>query len=170
MTVLVTGGAGYIGSHMVHAPLDAGERVVVLDNLATGFDWAVVQGALLVIGDAGNPQLVATLIAKHRVEAIIHFAASVVDHDRDHAARRCRRPRAAPPDPGLFEGRRCRPARPDRPVDQEGYPPHQGLGRSRAWSAAKSGCLWHRLPDTGWHLHPRLHSRVRSRTRAFRCA
>src|SRR5262249_60734419 len=41
MTVLVTGGAGYIGSHMVHALVDAGERVVVLDNLATGFDWAV---------------------------------------------------------------------------------------------------------------------------------
>jgi UDP-glucose 4-epimerase len=39
MTVLVTGGAGYIGSHMVHALLDAGERIVVLDNLATGFDW-----------------------------------------------------------------------------------------------------------------------------------
>src|SRR5262245_27705979 len=55
MTVLFTGGAGYIGSHMVHALLDAGERVVVLDNLATGFDWAVAQGALLVIGDAGNP-------------------------------------------------------------------------------------------------------------------
>ena len=81
MTVLVTGGAGYIGSHMVHALLDAGERVVVLDNLATGFDWAVAQGALLVIGDAGNPQLVATLIAKHRVDAIIHFAASVVVED-----------------------------------------------------------------------------------------
>ena len=81
MTVLVTGGAGYIGSHMVHALLDAGERVVVLDNLATGFDWAVAQGALLVIGDAGNPPLVATLIGKHRVEAIIHFAASVVVED-----------------------------------------------------------------------------------------
>jgi len=81
MTVLVTGGAGYIGSHMVHALLAAGERVVVLDNLATGFDWAVAKGALLVIGDAGNPQLVATLIAKHRVEAIIHFAASVVVED-----------------------------------------------------------------------------------------
>ena len=41
MTVLVTGGAGYIGSHMVHALADAGERVVVLDNLTTGFDWAI---------------------------------------------------------------------------------------------------------------------------------
>jgi len=81
MTVLVTGGAGYIGSHMVHALLDAGERVAVLDNLATGFDWAVARGALLVIGDAGNQQLVATLIAKHRVDAIIHFAGSVVVAD-----------------------------------------------------------------------------------------
>ncbi len=49
MTVLVTGGAGYIGSHMVHALLDAGEPAVVLDNLATGFDWAVAQGALLLL-------------------------------------------------------------------------------------------------------------------------
>jgi UDP-glucose 4-epimerase len=45
MTVLVTGGAGYIGSHMVHALVDAGERVVVFDNLATGFDWAIAKGA-----------------------------------------------------------------------------------------------------------------------------
>src|SRR5262249_53011401 len=49
-----SGSAGYIGSDMVHALLDVGERVVVLDNLATGFDWAVAQGALLVIGDAGG--------------------------------------------------------------------------------------------------------------------
>ena len=78
MTVLVTGGAGYIGSHMVHALVDAGERVVVLDNLATGFDWAVAQGASLVIGDVGDHPRVAALIAEHRVDAIIHFAASVV--------------------------------------------------------------------------------------------
>jgi UDP-glucose 4-epimerase len=43
MTVLITGGAGYIGSHMVHVLVDAGERVVVLDNLTTGFDWAVAR-------------------------------------------------------------------------------------------------------------------------------
>ena len=43
MTILVTGGAGYIGSHMVHALVDAGEPVVVLDNLSTGFDWAIAE-------------------------------------------------------------------------------------------------------------------------------
>ena len=81
MTVLVTGGAGYIGSHMVHALVDAGERVVVLDNLATGFDWAVAQGASLVIGDVGDQPRVAALIAEHQVDAIIHFAASIVVPD-----------------------------------------------------------------------------------------
>jgi UDP-glucose 4-epimerase len=81
MTVLVTGGAGYIGSHMVYALVDAGERVVVLDNLATGFDWAVARGALLVIGDVGDQPGVAALIAEHRVDAVIHFAASVVVPD-----------------------------------------------------------------------------------------
>src|SRR5215831_9781691 len=80
MTILVTGGGGYIGSHMVHALVDAGERVVVLDNLSTGFDWAVAQGAPLVIGDTGDQTLVA-LIAEHRIETIIHFAASVVVPD-----------------------------------------------------------------------------------------
>ena len=50
-TVLVTGGAGYIGSHIVHALVDAGERVVVLDSLTTGFDWAVAPDASLLIGD-----------------------------------------------------------------------------------------------------------------------
>jgi UDP-glucose 4-epimerase len=81
MTVLVTGGAGYIGSHMVHALLDAGERVVVLDDLSSGFDWAVAQGAQFVIGDAGDQALVAHLIAEHRIEAIVHFAASIVVPD-----------------------------------------------------------------------------------------
>jgi UDP-glucose 4-epimerase len=81
MTVLVTGGAGYIGSHMDHALLDAGERVVVLDDLSTGFDWAVAQGAQFVVGDAGDQALVAHLIAEHRIEAIVHFAASIVVPD-----------------------------------------------------------------------------------------
>jgi UDP-glucose 4-epimerase len=84
MTVLVTGGAGYIGSHMVHALVDAGERVVVLDNLATGFDWAIAKGASLVIGDVGDRPCVAALIAEHRVDAIVHFAASTVVPDSVH--------------------------------------------------------------------------------------
>lgn len=78
MTILVTGGAGYIGSHMVHALVDAGERVVVLDNLSTGFAWAVPPEAPLVVGDTGDAALVTRLIAEHEVKAIIHFAASIV--------------------------------------------------------------------------------------------
>jgi UDP-glucose 4-epimerase len=78
MTVLITGGAGYIGSHMAHALVDAGERVIVLDNLSTGCDWLVPKGALLVVGDAGDRSLVGGLINRHGVEAIIHFAGSIV--------------------------------------------------------------------------------------------
>jgi UDP-glucose 4-epimerase len=81
MTILVTGGAGYIGSHMVHALNDAGERVVVLDNLTTGFDWALPEGVPLVVGETGDQPRVADLIAQHRVDAIIHFAASIVVPD-----------------------------------------------------------------------------------------
>jgi len=81
MTVLVTGGAGYIGSHMVYALVDAGERVVVLDNLTTGFDWAVAKGVPIVVGQTGDQALVAKLLAEHRVDAVIHFAASIVVPD-----------------------------------------------------------------------------------------
>ena len=78
MTVLVTGGAGYIGSHMVLELLDAGESVVVLDNLSTGFRWAVPRAATLVVGDAGDQDLVRALIRKYAVQSIIHFAGSIV--------------------------------------------------------------------------------------------
>jgi UDP-glucose 4-epimerase len=81
MTILVTGGAGYIGSHMVHELLDAGHAVVVMDNLVTGFRWAVPPAATLVVGDIGDSDLVATVIDKHQVKAIIHFAGSVVVPD-----------------------------------------------------------------------------------------
>src|ERR1700728_2893362 len=81
MTILVTGGAGYIGSHMVYALRDAGERVVVLDNLSTGFDWAVTEGVPLIVGESGDQDLVGKIIREHRVEAIIHFAASIVVPD-----------------------------------------------------------------------------------------
>ena len=78
MSVLVTGGAGYIGSHMVLRLIDAGEDVIVLDNLVTGFDWAVDGRAKLVVGNAGDLDLVARLIAEHGIDAIVHFAGSVI--------------------------------------------------------------------------------------------
>jgi UDP-glucose 4-epimerase len=81
MTILVTGGAGYIGSHMMHALVDAGERVIVVDNLATGFAWAVPKGATLVVAESGDQARLAALFAEHKVESVIHFAASVVVPD-----------------------------------------------------------------------------------------
>ena len=78
MAVLVTGGAGYIGSHMVLELLDAGEKVVVLDNLSTGFWWAVPPEAVFAQGDMGDQGLVLRLIAEHSVTSIIHFAAKIV--------------------------------------------------------------------------------------------
>ncbi len=78
MSVLVTGGAGYIGGHMVLALLDAGESVVVLDNLSTGFRWAVPPQATFIQGDFGDEALVAKLIADHGIEAVAHFAAKIV--------------------------------------------------------------------------------------------
>ncbi len=81
MSVLVTGGAGYIGGHMALGLLDAGETVIVLDNLSTGFAWAVPEGATLVVGDIGRRDLVARLIEEHEVDAIAHFAAKIVVPD-----------------------------------------------------------------------------------------
>lgn len=78
MTVLVTGGAGYIGSHMVLALTDAGQDVVVLDNLSTGFAWAIAPQAKLVEGDIGDEDLVAKLIHDHKINDIVHFAGSIV--------------------------------------------------------------------------------------------
>ena len=78
MTVLVTGGAGYIGSHTVHELVDAGERVIVLDNLSTGFASALPHPLLPIVGETGDQDLVATLIRDNDVDAIIHFAASIV--------------------------------------------------------------------------------------------
>jgi UDP-glucose 4-epimerase len=78
MSVLVTGGAGYIGSHVVFELLDTGEETVVLDDLSTGFDWAVPAAAKLVVGDVADQRLVHTIINEHGVDAIMHFAGSVV--------------------------------------------------------------------------------------------
>ena len=76
--VMVTGGAGYIGSHAVLALLDAGHEVVVVDNLVTGFDWAVDSRATLVRADIEDDATVRATIRDHRVRAIMHFAGSVV--------------------------------------------------------------------------------------------
>lgn len=81
MTVLVTGGAGYIGSHMVLALIDAGEDVVVLDDLSTGFKRAVHPKAKLVIGDVADEKLVTSLVKENGVNAVIHFAARIVVPD-----------------------------------------------------------------------------------------
>ena len=78
MTVLVTGGAGYIGSHMVLALAEAGEDVVVIDNLSTGFSAFLPEGVPLFIGDAADENLVEGVIAAHHIDAIVHFAGSVV--------------------------------------------------------------------------------------------
>src|SRR5277367_2920879 len=81
MAVLVTGGAGYIGSHMVHTLVETGENVVVIDNLSTGFSAFLPEGVPLFIGDAADENLVEGVIASHQVESIIHFAGSVVVPD-----------------------------------------------------------------------------------------
>ena len=81
MSILVTGGAGYIGSHMVLELVEAGESVVVLDNLTTGFRWTIPPQATLVIGDCGDQDLVRAVIRRHGVTAIIHFAGSIVVPD-----------------------------------------------------------------------------------------
>ncbi len=78
MAILVTGGAGYIGSHMALELIDAGETVVVLDNLSTGFRWAVPDKATLIVGDFGDEDLVTETLARYGVEEIIHFAAKIV--------------------------------------------------------------------------------------------
>jgi UDP-glucose 4-epimerase len=84
MTVLVTGGAGYIGSHMVHEFVDAGEPVIVLDNLSTGFRFLIPGTVPFVVGSTGDRSLVAKTIQHYGVKAIIHFAASIVVPDSVH--------------------------------------------------------------------------------------
>jgi UDP-glucose 4-epimerase len=81
MTIMVTGGAGYIGSHMVHELHDAGEALVVLDDLSSGFRFLLPSAVATVVGSTGDQELVAKTIADYRVDAIIHFAASVVVPD-----------------------------------------------------------------------------------------
>jgi UDP-glucose 4-epimerase len=81
MTVLVTGGAGYIGSHMVLALADAGRDTIVLDDLSTGFADQIPAGVRLIQGDCGDEALVQRLIREYGVTAIVHFAGSIVVPD-----------------------------------------------------------------------------------------
>ena len=76
-SILVTGGAGYIGSHVVRQLGEAAEKVIVLDNLGRGFRQAVTAGELIV-GDVGDSALVSRLMAEHRVETVMHFAAHTI--------------------------------------------------------------------------------------------
>jgi UDP-glucose 4-epimerase len=78
MSILVTGGAGYIGSHMTYALLDRGEEVIVLDNLSTGVRSLVSGEAVFVEGNVADQPLVARLIREHGIDAVIHFAGSIV--------------------------------------------------------------------------------------------
>ena len=77
MKVLVTGGAGYIGSHVVRQLGDAGHDIVVFDNLSTGYEWAVTYGEL-VVGDLADTDAIDKLFEKHNFEAVLHFAAHIV--------------------------------------------------------------------------------------------
>ena len=79
--VLVTGGAGYIGSHMVRALFDAGRHAIVIDDLSTGFESAVAPEAVFIPRDAGDSKLLGRIIRRYGVRSIIHFAAKLVVPD-----------------------------------------------------------------------------------------
>ncbi|MGO3294441.1 MAG: NAD-dependent epimerase/dehydratase family protein, partial [Marinobacter sp.] len=77
MKVLVTGGAGYIGSHVVRQLAEAGHDIVVFDNLSTGYRWAVTAGEL-VVGDLANEEDIDQVFSIYDFEAVLHFAANIV--------------------------------------------------------------------------------------------
>lgn len=78
MNILVTGGCGYIGSHVTRQLSEAGFRVVVYDNLSTGFADALIHGEKLVVGDLADTAFLETVFREHRFKAVLHFAASIV--------------------------------------------------------------------------------------------
>ncbi len=78
MTVLVSGGAGYIGSHLCWLLADQGEEFVVVDNLSTGREFAIPPQGDLIVGDVGDIELIANVIKQHNVDAVVHFAGSIV--------------------------------------------------------------------------------------------
>ena len=78
MSVLITGGAGYIGSHMAHHLLEAGEDIIVLDNLSTGVEKNLPKNIAFARGDIADTGLVSKLIDTYKIDSVIHFAGSVV--------------------------------------------------------------------------------------------
>ncbi len=77
MKVLVTGGAGYIGSHIAHQMADRDEEVHILDDLSTGHEWALPKSAKLYIGDCGDKELIGKIIKDNKIESCLHFAAKI---------------------------------------------------------------------------------------------
>lgn len=78
MSILITGGAGYIGSHIAHELVDQGQQVVILDNLSTGVRENVPEKAIFVLGNVGAPDALLALFKAHQIEAVMHFADSIV--------------------------------------------------------------------------------------------
>src|SRR4051812_31025080 len=77
-TVLVTGGCGYIGSHVTRQLTEAGYRAIVIDDLSTGSRDALLHGEKLIVGDVGDEKLLRNVFASHTVTAVLHFAGSIV--------------------------------------------------------------------------------------------
>ena len=78
MTILITGGAGYIGSHMTYSLIDSNQNVEVLDDLSTGFEWAVPSNVTFHRGSVGDRKLLDQIFQRDKIESVIHFAASIV--------------------------------------------------------------------------------------------
>src|SRR5215469_3637372 len=78
MAILITGGAGYIGSHMVYELVDRGEHPIVIDDFSSGFEWAIPSGVPVLVEDLGDQRRIEPLISKYGISEIIHFAGSVV--------------------------------------------------------------------------------------------
>lgn len=77
MKLLLTGGAGYIGSHAAHRLSEDGHEIIVVDNLYSGYRWAVPTQAILIEGDVGNACFLEKLLTEHRFDAVLHFAAHI---------------------------------------------------------------------------------------------